>query len=213
MILTRRLPVYLLLDTSGSMSGDPINALRQGLRLLISDLKSHPEAVETAYLSVITFDNVASQVIPLTGIMDFKEPALGARGSTCLGEALKLLQDCYDNERKIGSATEKGDYKPLVFLMTDGRPTDEWERISDEIGEQVRKGQRFGKFVALGAGSAADTAVLKRITDDVMVIHEIRPELLKSYFAWISSSIVDSSKNVDSSSELPPPPIDFEIVP
>ena len=59
----RRLPVYLLLDCSGSMSGEPIEAVRQGIATLISDLQGDPQALETAYLSVITFDSSAQQVV------------------------------------------------------------------------------------------------------------------------------------------------------
>ena len=62
----RRLPIYLLIDTSGSMMGEPIEAVKQGIRTLITELKGDPQAVETAYLSVITFDSHARQLVPLT---------------------------------------------------------------------------------------------------------------------------------------------------
>ena len=78
----RRLPVYLLLDCSGSMSGDPIEAVRQGVRMLVSDLRGNPQALETAFLSVITFGSSAQQVCPLTELMSFQEPNLEASGST-----------------------------------------------------------------------------------------------------------------------------------
>jgi len=216
--MSRRLPVYLLLDTSGSMTGAPIEAVRDGVKSLIADLTTDPQAQETAYLSVITFDSVASQVIPLTEMGTFNEPALDAHGSTCLGEALKLLLDCYNREViKNTSATQKGDYKPLVFLLTDGHPTDDWEKVADEIGAKVRSGKMFAKFVALGAGGGADTSVLKRLTDDVLVIHELRPDALKAYFKWVTQSIVEGSKSAEvaagGSAVLPPPPPDIEIVP
>ena len=53
---TRRLPVYVLLDTSGSMSGEPIQAVRSGIDMLLEALRSDPQALETAWLSFITFD-------------------------------------------------------------------------------------------------------------------------------------------------------------
>lgn len=59
---SRRLPVYLLLDCSGSMFGEPIEAVRQGLKALLSELRGDPMALETAYLSVITFESIANQV-------------------------------------------------------------------------------------------------------------------------------------------------------
>src|SRR4051812_37211576 len=76
----RRLPVYLVLDCSGSMSGEPIEAVRQGVKALLSDLRGDPQALETAYLSVITFSSGAQQVCPLTELMTFQEPNLDASG-------------------------------------------------------------------------------------------------------------------------------------
>jgi uncharacterized protein YegL len=216
--MSRRLPVYLLLDTSGSMTGDPIQAVGDGVKTLVADLKTDPQAQETAYLSVITFDNVATQVTPLTEIGMFQEPALAARGRTAMGEALKLLLDCYNKEIiKNTSASQKGDYKPLVFLLSDGHPTDDWEKVADEIGAKVRSNKMFAKFVALAAGSNADTAVLKRLTDDVLVTHELKPDALKAYFKWVTQSIVETSRSVDAGAgeylKLPPPPASIEIVP
>lgn len=62
----RHLPVYLVLDTSSSMSGEPILAVRNGLDMLVSTLRQDPYALETAFLSVITFDTDARQLLPLT---------------------------------------------------------------------------------------------------------------------------------------------------
>jgi uncharacterized protein YegL len=55
----RRLPIYILLDTSGSMRGEPIEAVKTGLRALLSSLSRDPYALETVYLSIITFDREA----------------------------------------------------------------------------------------------------------------------------------------------------------
>jgi uncharacterized protein with von Willebrand factor type A (vWA) domain len=64
----RRLPVYLLLDTSGSMTGEPIEAVKNGVQVMISSLRQNPQAIETAFISIITFDSVAKQVVPLTDL-------------------------------------------------------------------------------------------------------------------------------------------------
>ena len=92
----RRLPVYLVLDTSGSMTGEPIEAVKNGVQMLVSALRQDPYALETAYLSVITFDSTARQAVPLTELSMFQPPKLEASGVTALGDALKLLSDKID---------------------------------------------------------------------------------------------------------------------
>lgn len=94
----RRLPVYLLVDTSGSMMGEAIEAVRNGLQMLVSALRQDPYALETAYLSVITFDSHAKQVTPLTELMSFQMPDIQASGVTAMGEALTLLADCINRQ-------------------------------------------------------------------------------------------------------------------
>ncbi|MDR0992366.1 MAG: VWA domain-containing protein, partial [Ruminococcus sp.] len=111
----RRLPVYLLLDISGSMQGEPIEALKNGISALVSELKSDPQSLETAYLSVITFNSTARQIIPLTELMLFREPIISAGGATALGAALTLLAECINTEVRRSTETQKGDWKPLVF--------------------------------------------------------------------------------------------------
>lgn len=208
----RRLPVYLVLDTSASMLGEPIEAVRQGVKALLSDLRNDPQALETAYLSVITFNSTAQQLCPLTELMSFQEPMIDATGSTALGAALSMLEQCIDKEVQKASPTQKGDWKPLVFLMTDGQPTDSWERAADSI-----KKRKFN-LIACAAGPGADSALLKRITETVVELTNLQPEALKAFFKWVSSSIKSTSQSMaqvaaDASPALPPPPPQITIVP
>jgi uncharacterized protein YegL len=211
----RRLPIYLLLDCSASMSGEPIEALRMGVRTLVADLRTDPLALETAYISVITFSGSAQQVNPLTELITFQEPNLDARGATALGDALKVLQQCIDTEVKKSTATQKGDWKPMVFLFTDGQPTDNWEHTADEL-----KQKRVANIIACAAGPGADSSMLKRITDAEMVVelNNVQPDTLKSFFKWVSSSIKATSSKleqipVDGPLSLPPPPPTIQFVP
>lgn len=209
----RRLPVYLVLDTSGSMSGEPIEAVRQGIKALLADLRSDPTALETAYMSVITFDSAAQQVVPLTELLTFQEPVLNATGSTALGDALRLLERCIDNEIRKSGENQKGDWRPLVFIMTDGQPTDNWESAADSI-----KRKKIGNIIGCAAGSGADPSVLQRITELVVELNNLQPDTLKAFFKWVSSSIKQTSASVavvqpNAPVNLPPPPPQLQIVP
>jgi uncharacterized protein YegL len=210
----RRLPVYLLLDTSGSMMGEPIEAVRQGLRALVADLRGDPQALETAYLSVITFSGNAQQVSPLTELLAFQEPVLDAAGPTSMGEALMLLEDCLETEVRKASETQKGDWRPLIFLMTDGQPTDDWEEAAARI-----KQKKVGNIIACAAGSGADSRVLKHLTETVVELQNLEPDALKAFFKWVSGSIKTTSQglaqiNPDAPAlNLPPPPPVIQIVP
>ena len=88
--MARRLPVYLALDTSGAMIGEPIDALKTGIQTLVSALRQDPYALETLYMSVITFDSEARQIMPLTDISEFDMPFFHAGGTRSMGERTLL---------------------------------------------------------------------------------------------------------------------------
>lgn len=210
----RRLPVYLLLDCSGSMYGEPIEAVKNGMQLLMSTLQSDPYAMETAYLSVITFETHAKQVIPLTEIAQLQLPEIKAGGCTALGEALSLLAECAAKEVQKTTREVKGDWKPMVFILTDGQPTDDLQAgIRD-----MQKG-KWGTIVACAAGNAADTDTLKQITENIVALDTADSAAIKAFLKWVSASVSTTSQSVNATgndsnglSELPPPPEEVNIV-
>ncbi|NLR77424.1 vWA domain-containing protein [Chitinophaga eiseniae] len=210
----RRLPVYLLLDTSGSMSGEPIEAVKNGVQVMISSLRQNPQAIETAFISVITFDSTARQAVPLTDLSSFQVPDIRASGTTAMGEALQLLASCIDREVAQTTTERKGDWKPLVFIMTDGIPTDNWQS-----GLAAYKQRKTAYTVACAAGNGADSAVLKQVTDNVVRLDTADSHSISKFFAWVTASIGVSSTKIEHSGkeltgldELPPPPAELNIV-
>ncbi len=210
----RRLPVYLLLDTSGSMSGEPIQQVKNGVQMLISALRQDPQALETAYLSVITFDTSAREAVPLTDLPSFQAPQIDASGVTSLGEALALVADCAKRDVKKASATQKADWRPMVFLMTDGAPTDNLEK-----GLSRFRQEKWGAVVACGVDSA-DVDVLKQIAGEAVVtLSTADSKALEAFFKWVTASISTSSKSVQTTGkevegldQLPPPPPEIQVV-
>ena len=210
----RRLPVYLLLDTSGSMTGEPIEAVKNGVQRMVHSLRQNPQAIETAFVSIITFDSEAKQLIPLTDLASFQTVDLKAAGTTALGAALSLLADKLENEVTKTTLEQKGDWKPIVFIMTDGVPTDDWQ-----AGFQKLKAVKKGLIVGCAAGNNADDKVLKEIADQVVRLSNTDADSIGKFFQWVSASIATTSTKVEETGidltkkdQLPPPPSELVIV-
>jgi uncharacterized protein YegL len=214
---TRRLPIYLLLDCSESMAGDAITEVNHGVQAMLDALRSDPQALESACLSVITFAGRARQVMPLTEILAFQAPRLSVRTGTAMGAALKLVKQCIQREVVKTTPTTKGDYKPLVILFTDGEPTDEWESIADDLKRQ--RNPSIANIYAIACGPDADTDVLRRVTDIVLRMKDMSPQAWRKVFVWLTASVQTTSQALEMGREgqpvnLPPLPADvLEVAP
>lgn len=210
----RRLPVYLLLDVSGSMRGEPIAAVSKGLHDLVDTLRMNPYALETAYLSIITFNDHVDNIVPLTELYKIRIPALEAKRGTYLGKALKFLSSKAEKEIVKTTSEQKGDWKPLVFIMSDGCSGDKIEKAMKDVNIK-----QFGCIVAFGYGNNANLEALRQITSNIVCVQEITGDLIASFFKWITASIVQTSSKVEEThadsytmNELPPPPSGINLV-
>lgn len=190
----RRLPIYLLIDNSGSMSGEPIEAVKDGLQMLVSSLQTDARAAETAYVSLISFSSTPKVEFPLTQILDVQIPNLRAEGSTSMGAALSLLAQNISNEVISRSSEEvKGDWRPLVFLFTDGAPTDDYQ-----AGISAIKSARTASIISLAAGSSARTDILSIFSTAVLTLDTVDKAKIKDFFKWVSQSIKTTSTQLAS---------------
>lgn len=213
---SRRLPVYLLLDCSESMAGTGIEEINRGIQTIVAELRKNPMALETAYLSVITFSRYAKQEIPLTELMMFQPPRLSVRPGTAFGTAVTLLLKCIQKEVVKTSLTTKGDYKPLVFLFTDGQPTDNWEPAVAAL--QTANNPKIANIYAVGCGPDVDTSVLHQVTDIVFKMDGMSQDAWRKVFVWMSASVSVASVKLTSGDgvapiEMPSLPPGLEYVP
>lgn len=196
------------------MNGEPIEQVKTGVQLLVSALRQDPYALETAYLSVITFGTSATEAVKLTELTAFQPPPLAASGTTALGDALRLAAEVAARDLAKTTSGAKGDWKPMVFVMTDGAPTDDWKK-----GHERFLKEKWGVVVGC-AVNGGDVSVLKEIAGEAVVqLDTSDATAVSKFFKWVSASVSSNSKavetagkEVDGLDQLPPPPPEIKIV-
>lgn len=194
----RRLPVFFVLDCSESMVGDSLKKMEDGLKAVVSFLRSDPYALESVYVSVVAFAGKAETIVPLVELVSFYMPKLPLGSGTNLGLALNKLM--YEIDKSVVKTTHehKGDWKPIVYIFTDGRPTD---NPNSAISIWKKSYANKATVIAISLGKNSDFSVLKEITDDVLIFEEINEGDFNKFINWISASIVAHSKSVGDKDE------------
>ena len=186
----RRLPVYFLVDVSESMVGEPIKQVENGMRQIIQELRTDPYALETAFVSIIAFAGKAKSLSPLTELYKFYPPTFPIGGGTSLSAALDFLMDDIDKNVVKTTLEVKGDWKPIIFLFTDGTPTD---NPSAAITRWKQKYSRKANIVAISIGDNADTQLLGQISENVLRLNKTDEMSFKAFFKWVTDSIKTTS--------------------
>ncbi|NNM75303.1 VWA domain-containing protein [Sphingomonas sp. ID1715] len=209
----RRLPVYLLLDTSGSMRGEPIEAVNTGLKVMMSSLRQDPHALETVHIAIITFDAEAKLVVPLTPLDELQVPEIVTpeSGPTHLGMALELLVGRLKRDLIRSTPERKGDWAPFLFVMTDGKPSD--TMLFEDHCPIVRR-QGFANIVGCLAGPKARRQDLEPLCDHIVSLDTMDSAAFNSFFKWVTSTIAGGSRSMGLQGEvpLPPPPAEIQLV-
>lgn len=203
-----------MIDTSGSMRGEPIESVKVGLSDMVASLRIDPYALETVCISIITYDSDVKQVLPLTALENLQLPEIECpeSGPTHTGAALNMLCDCYDKEVNMGNREQKGDWMPLLFILTDGNPSD--LMVYEQAILNVKK-HLFTSIVACAAGPKAKTEPLKKLTDNVFTLDTMDSNTFKKFFQWVTINVQQGGKTMgvaDNGVELPPPPSEINLI-
>ncbi len=195
-----RCPVVLLLDTSASMIGAPIQELNAGLAVLKDDLVSDSLAVKRVELAIVSFGPVCIQNEFHT-ISNFYPPTLAASGDTPMGSAIEQGLLFLEERKAEYRANGVSFFRPWVLLITDGAPTDKWQRAA----QLVRNGEDAKKFIFYAVGvEGANMDILGQIS--------VRPPLklqglkFRQLFQWLSTSLKTVSQSTPGASITYEPP-------
>ena len=184
-----RCPCILLLDVSGSMNGRPINELNAGLVTFRDELLADPLALKRVELGIVTFGPVHVEQ-PFTSAAKFFPPILFAQGDTPMGAAITKALDMVEERKREYRANGISYYRPWIFLITDGAPTDEWQAAANKVfrGEEDK---RFA-FFSIGV-QGADMKTLAQIS--VRQPLPLQGLQFRELFSWLSSSLRSVSRS------------------
>lgn len=184
-----RCPCLLLLDTSGSMSGRPIEELNAGLQSFVTELNADALAAKRVEVAVVSF-GPAKLVSDFVSATNFTAPTLHAGGGTPMGEAITMGLNLTDERKQIYRDQGISYYRPWIFLITDGAPTDDWR----EAATRVRGGEMTRAFSFFAVGTdGANFDILSQIATRQPL--KIRGLEFSSMFTWLSNSMSSVSRS------------------
>ncbi|MEH2035304.1 vWA domain-containing protein [Nostoc sp.] len=181
-----RCPVILLLDTSGSMSGQPIQELNRGLAAFKADVLKDSQASLSVEVAMITFGPIVKLTQDFVTIDQFTPPTLEVAGVTPMGAAIEYALDFLENRKQTYKDNGILYYRPWVFLITDGAPTDSWDSAAQRL-RQAEAQSRLS-FFAVGVKDA-DMNILKQISLPERPPITLNGLDFRELFVWLSASM------------------------
>jgi uncharacterized protein YegL len=184
-----RLPCVLILDTSGSMAGKRIAELNSGLQAFADELRSDPISARSVEIAIVTFGGDET-VQPFVAAASFHPPKLEAAGDTPMGKAIRTAVELVTERKATYRANEINYHRPLLFMISDGAPTDDIRVARNVI--QEGEASKALTFFAIGLDET-DMTVLAQIA--VRTPLHLRSISFKAFFSWMSSTVGSVSRS------------------
>lgn len=202
----RPLPVFFLIDTSGSMSGAKIEKVNLAFKEMLTAFNSIKNNRGDLHISVVTFGGQVDIAHMLTPLNEYTFTPFHATGATPMGEAFDLVTNMIEDE----SIVTKNSFSPIVVLLSDGMPTDipknfrnstkdtdsfkQWDKL-----ERMQSSRRVGKSIklALGIGKDANINMLKAFVNNssIPVFKAHDASVITTFFEWVTMSVSVKSIN------------------
>jgi uncharacterized protein YegL len=179
-----RCAVALVLDVSGSMAGQAIAELNNGLLEFDKDLKSDPLASLRVEVGMVTFGGRVSSIDFVTADQ-FQPPVLQADGGTPMGQAVQMALSMLRDRKNSYKANGIDYYRPWLFLITDGEPTDSWEAAAAQARQE--EDQKGVSVYAIGV-EGANMQTLSQFSSKRQPL-KLRGLTFRELFQWLSKSL------------------------
>ncbi|MBE9610832.1 vWA domain-containing protein [Chitinilyticum piscinae] len=182
-----RCACVLVLDTSGSMDGEPIAQLNEGVRTFIEATKRDETARYSVEVSVITFGGRVKDISPMTPVHLIEQiDHLHADGSTPMGEAVELALRRLEERKAEYKRSGTSYYQPWLVIMSDGTPTDSWQIAAQQSSSAEQQGRLV--VMPIGVGGGADLATLSAFSGKrgAKALGGLK---FNDFFLWLSASM------------------------
>ena len=203
----RALPVFLLVDVSGSMSGEKIGTVNTAIKEMLATLRDIKNPRGIIKVCIITFGGAGASILkPLSEISPTDAYELPANGGTPMGCAFETLSELLENKSVVSSR----DYTPTAILISDGQPTDfsgnkdsvesiigGWRPLANLLDPNNRSAKTIR--LAMGIGADANYAILKAFVNnpEIPVIKANDNSTIANFFKWVTMSVSTRSVSVN----------------